>query len=442
MTQQALLQSIIKNAYPARGIITDYRPLIDRIGKSRIVLIGEASHGTHEFYQARADITKLLIEEKGFSAVAIEGDWPAVYNINQYVHQNASIKTAAEALSEFKRFPAWMWRNTVITDFISWLKAHNAAVENQQQVSFFGLDLYSLHLSIEVVINYISSIDPIAGQQAKERYSCFDHFGKDPQMYGYWASLQESASCKSRVIAQLQALRKHAFQYITDDSNALDAFFNAEQNAVLIKNAEHYYRSLFEQDHSWNIRDQHMMETLQAIAHHLEAQGRNAKIVVWAHNSHLGDARATEMSSRGELNLGQLVKEKYGDDSFSVGFTTYSGTVSAASDWGGDVERKHVRPALEGSYEDLFHQTHLKNFMLFTNESSLPDEWRLKERLERAIGVIYRPQTERMSHYFFALMHQQFDAIIHFDKTQALEPLERNSVWEQGEFPDTYPSGE
>lgn len=445
---QELLDAIAQGAHPLRGIPDDYNLLLEKIGAARIVLIGEASHGTHEFYQTRAIITQKLIKEKGFNAVAIEGDWPSAYPVNTFVRSKNPTKPH-KALEEFKRFPTWMWRNTVMIDFISWLRDYNLKAPEDYEtaipsgVHFIGLDLYSLHRSMQAVIDYLKEIDPIAAEKARERYSCFDHFGTDPQAYGYWASLEPQRSCKAQVISQLVELQRHALRYTGSHVTSLDEYFNAEQNALLVKNAEHYYRSIFYGDvKSWNVRDHHMMDTLKSLEKHLEEQGRHAKIVVWAHNSHLGDARATEMSTRGELNLGQLVREHYDNESYLIGFTTHSGTVSAATDWGGDVERKRVLPALEGSYEDLFHHTKLPHFLLFTDDPSLPDEWRLKERLERAIGVIYRPQTERISHYFYALMPQQFDAVIHIDKTQALEPLDVTSEWITGELPDTYPTGE
>jgi erythromycin esterase-like protein len=304
-----------------------------------------------------------------------------------------------------------------------------------------GLDLYSLHHSIEVVLEYLRQVDPTAAAQAREYYACFDHFGKELQSYGYWIALEPSRACTQKVLAQLNDLRKRELLYTSSNNASYSDFFNAAQNARLVKNAEHYYQSLFG-NNSWNVRDQHMMETLFEVEKYLHYYKRPEKIVVWAHNSHLGDARATEMNARGEINLGQLVREHFGDDAFSIGFSTASGTVSAASDWGSEVERKHVRYPLHDSYEDLFHQTKLNNFWFFTDDAKLPEEWHQQERLQRAIGVIYRPQTERMSHYFYALLPQQFDVMIHLDKTQALTPLELSSAWIEGELPDTYPSGE
>lgn len=444
-----LINALKKCVLPARGIAPDYTPLIEKIGDSSVVLIGEASHGTHEFYRERALITQLLITEKGFNAVAIEGDWPSAYRINEFIRGKNSVRlphtnsnNPEAALSEFKRFPAWMWRNTVLVEFIEWLKEHTAQ-RKDDGVYFVGLDLYSLHRSIEMVVDYLDKIDPLAAQKARERYACFDHYHNDPQAYGYWTSLEPYLSCKSHVTAQLAELHKHFTHYVGSQGSALDNFFNAEQNAVLVKNAEHYYRSLFSSTtNSWNVRDHHMMDTLDAVRKHLETQGLEPKVVVWAHNSHVGDARATEMAARGEINIGQLVREKYDRNAFIIGFTTHSGSVSAASDWGKDVERKTVRPALTESYEDIFHQVEFHRFLLFTDHPNLPKEWFTQERLERAIGVIYRPETERWSHYFHALMPQQFDAVIHIDKSQAVKPLDVTSQWIAGEFPDTYPTGE
>lgn len=439
-----IISNVIKDA--ARrlsGRHEDYDPLLQRVGNARLCLLGEATHGTHEFYRERAEITKRLIKEKGYTAVAVEADWPDAFRVNRYVRGLSNDKDANEALDGFKRFPTWMWRNTVVIDFVEWLRDYNASLsQSAPRVGFYGLDLYSLYASIEAVLEYLKKIDPDAASRARYRYSCFEHFKENTQAYGYAASFGLSESCERDVIAQLMDLRRRAAEYASRDGRvALDEFFFAEQNARLVLNAERYYRTMFHgRVESWNLRDQHMAETLDALIDHLSAQGDPSKVAVWEHNSHLGDARSTYMSDYGELNVGQLVRERYGAEAVLVGFTTYTGTVTAASDWDGSAERKRVRPALENSYEDLFHQQEIGNFLIDLKPGPAAVVLR-RPLLERAIGVIYSPQTERQSHYFDARLADQFDVVIHFDETTALEPLERESLWESGEPPETYPTG-
>jgi erythromycin esterase-like protein len=431
-------------ARPLTGAKEDYDPLLEMIGDARFVLLGEASHGTSEFYRERAQITKRLIVEKGFRAVAVEADWPDAYRVNRYVRGAGADASANDALGDFKRFPTWMWRNTDVLDFVEWLRDHNDALSDQaRKVGFYGLDLYSLFTSIEAVLAYLDKVDPEAARRARYRYSCFEDFSEDSQAYGYAASFGLSEPCENEVVSQLEELRRRAAEYARRDGwVAADEFFYAEQNARLVKNAEQYYRSMF-RGHtlSWNLRDRHMAETLDALVAYLDQQGSRAKIVVWEHNSHLGDARATESGESGQLNVGQLVRERYGRETALVGFTTYTGTVTAASDWDGPAERKLVRPALPESYESLFHQTPPPRFLLVTRDNEMLAAALRAERLERAIGVIYRPQTERLSHYFRARLSDQFDAVMHFDETRAIEPLERTARWERGEVPETYPYG-
>ena len=439
---------VARAAVPLTGAPDDYDALLGMIGDSRLVLLGEASHGTHEFYKERAQITKRLVTEKGFTAVAVEADWPAAYRVNKYVRGESLDADAVEALSGFKRFPAWMWRNADVLDFVGWLRAHNDNLaENADKVGFFGLDLYSLHASIEAVLDYLEKIDPIAASAARDRYSCFEHFGREPEAYGYATGFGLTESCEQEVVSQLVELQRRASDYVRRDGRvAADDFFFAEQNARLVKNAEEYYRTMFRgRVSSWNLRDRHMAETLHALLVHLEqlhpAQGRTAKIVLWAHNSHLGDARATEMGRQGEFNVGQIVRERYGREAVLIGFSTHSGTVTAASSWGGPAERKRVRPALPESYESLFHDVGLERFMLDLRRPEGASAALRQPMLERAIGVIYLPETERASHYFHARLSDQFDAVLHFDKTRAVEPLERTGVWETGEVPETFPTG-
>jgi erythromycin esterase-like protein/predicted phosphoribosyltransferase len=441
-TDTAVLDAVRKAASPLTGAAGDYDPLMELIGESHFVLLGEASHGTHEFYHERARITQRLIEEKGFAAVAVEADWPDAYRVNRYVRGASDDVDAEEPLSEFRRFPRWMWRNTDVVDFVEWLRTHNDTVSSgSRKAGFYGLDLYSLHASMKAVIQYLERVDPDAAGRARARYACFDHFGPDPQIYGFIAATDRSKSCRDEVVSQLVELRHRATEYARRDGRiAEDELFFAEQNARLVKNAEEYYRSMFfEKVSSWNLRDSHMVETLDALVAHISRQGGPAKVVVWAHNSHLGDARATEMGRRGELNVGQLMREKFGRDVVLIGFTTHHGTVTAASDWGGIAERKRVRSALPGSYETLFHSILAAPFLLTWQANEAVGNALRDARLERAIGVIYRPETERMSHYFHARLPEQFDAVLHFDETRAVEPLEYTAEWEAGELPETFP---
>ena len=437
-----LLEDVLREeAVPLIGSSRDYDPLLKSIGDASIVLIGEASHGTHEFYRERAQITKRLIREKAFTAVAVEADWPDAYRVNRYVRALSNDNDAVECLSDFKRFPSWMWRNADVLDFIGWLRTFNDELPDQdEKVGFYGLDLYSLHTSIAAVLEYLERIDPEAAARARARYACFDHFGKDEQAYGYATGLGIADSCEEEVVTQLVEMHKRATEFARRDGRiARDEFFYASQNARLVLNAERYYRSMFRgRVSSWNLRDKHMVETLESLRRFL---GSQAKIVVWAHNSHLGDARATSMGEEGEWNVGELVRSLHARDSFLIGLTTHHGTVTAASNWDSPAERKIVRPALPNSFENLFHQLNIPRFLLSLRDNSSLQTPLRSPLLERAIGVIYRPETERLSHYFNARLSDQFDAVLHFDESRAVEPLERTAEWETGEVPETFPTG-
>jgi erythromycin esterase-like protein len=440
MTDSEALREI---AQPLAGDAADYDALLKLIDDARFVLLGEASHGTHEFYFERAQITKRLIAEKGFNVVAIEADWPDAYRAHRYVRGTSNDANADEALSGFRRFPTWIWRNTVVVEFLEWLREFNQQLGSKERAAgFYGMDLYSLHASIDAVLKYLEKVDPDAARRARMRYGCFEHFSSEPQEYGYAATSGLIEPCEDDAVAQLVELQRKATDFLgRDGQRAEDEFFFAEQNARLIKNAEQYYRSMFRgRASSWNLRDRHMVETIEALVQHFNGS-RRPKAIVWAHNSHLGDARATEMSQHGEFNVGQLMREHFGDEAVLVGFTTYRGTVTAASDWGEKAERKRVRPALAGSYEELFHERALARFWINLRGGAKGIAVLEPERLERAIGVIYRPGTERLSHYVHARLSEQFDAVIHIDETRALEPLERTSLWDVGELPETYPSG-
>jgi erythromycin esterase-like protein len=442
MAQQQTLETVRRAARPLHRALSDLDPLLERIGDARLVLLGEATHGTHEFYRVRAEITRRLIEEKAFDIVAVEADWPDAYRVNRYVRGTGEDGSAEEALGGFKRFPQWMWRNADIVDLIGWLRDHNdARPAGAAKVGFYGLDLYALYTSIEAVIAYLEQVDPALAARARSRYGCFEQFGEDSQAYGHAAGLGLTPTCEQEALDQLLDLQRRAVDLSRRNGRIPeDEFFYAEQNARLVLDAEEYYRSMFRgRVESWNLRDRHMADTLDALLQHFAGKRQAARAVVWEHNSHLGDARATEMSTHGEWNVGQLARERWRDDVLLVGFTTYEGTVTAASDWGAPAERKRVRPAMPGSYEALFHQTGIARFLLLLNEPSVRAAL-AGPLLERAIGVIYRPETERASHYFQARLPDQFDAVMHHDHTRALEPLEKSAEWMGGEMPETYPS--
>lgn len=447
MFQETISQSIDairKFAHPLTGSAKDYDPLMQLIDNAQFVLIGEASHGTHEFYQQRAEITKRLIQEKGFTAVAVEADFPDADRIDRFVRGISKDAIAADALADFQDFPLWMWRNTDVLNFITWLRQYNDTLPDYgAKVGLYGLDLYSMYASMRAVLKYLEQVDPEAAAQARHRYSCFEHAGEDSKSYGYATAFGLSNSCEDEAINQLMELQRRMGEYAQRDGRvAEDDFFDAEQNARLVKNAEAYYRAMFQvRRSSWNVRDAHMAETLDHLVAHFKRQGKQPKIVVWAHNSHLGDARATQMGKTGEWNVGQLVRERYGQEAVLVGFTTYSGTVMAASHWGDPAEIKQVRPALAESYEAVFHQVGLPQFWLNLREENSATTGLKKSRLERAIGVIYSPRTERNSHYFQAKIPAQFDAVIHIDDTQAVEPLDRPDEPEATEIPETFPTG-
>ena len=442
-TTCSILDTVREAAQPIEGPANDYDSLLAFIGDAKVVLLGEASHGTTEFYRSRAQITKRLICDKGFSAIAVEADWPDAYRVNRFVKGDNKDADASWALSGFKRFPTWMWRNTEVLQFLTWLRVHNDSLVPADRVGFYGLDLYSLHASMECVLRYLDNIDPDAARRARDRYACFTQFGDDPQRYGYAAGFGLRPSCEEEAISQLIDLQRNSLLHSRmDEFAALDRFFDAEQNARVVKDAEEYYRAMFgDSVASWNLRDQHMMETFVALSRHLGLRQAPAKMVVWAHNSHVGDVRATAMGQAGEWNIGQLARQRYGDDCRSIGFTTYSGTVTAASEWDGPTRTIPVRPARADSYESLMHDSEIPAFTLNLKKPSRVADSLRTPMLERAIGVIYRPESELASHYFKAALSDQFDAIIHFDESCAVEPIELEAKKSCGEPAETFPSG-
>jgi protein-L-isoaspartate(D-aspartate) O-methyltransferase len=409
----------------------DLGPLLERIGDARVVLIGEATHGTSEFYRMRARISRELIDRKGFSFVAIEGDWPDAARVDHYVRHAQS---APSEWTAFARFPVWMWRNEETRAFVDWLRLRNSSLEPEWRAAFHGLDLYSLYSSIRSVLGYLDEVDPHTARVARLRYGCLTPWQTDPATYGHAALTGRYRSCEDPVVAVLKDLRQKEQAYAEHDG---ERFLDAEQNALLVANAEQYYRIMYYGSRaSWNLRDQHMFDTLVNLLKHHGPQSRG---IVWAHNSHVGDANATEMSKRGEHNIGQLCKEHFGRGAYSIGFGTDRGTVAAATDWDGPMHIKNVRPALEGSYERLCHESGEPQFLLPLHNGECASIQRLSNpRLERAIGVIYRPETERESHYFRAALPAQFDEYVWFDRTSAVTPLATEKL--KG-MPDTYPFG-
>ena len=410
----------------------DLSALMRRIGDARVVLLGEASHGTSEFYRMRQRISQALIEQKGFSFVAIEGDWPDAARIDHYVRH---AEYPPSEWTAFARFPVWMWRNREVRGFVDWLREHNAGVEAGRRVAIHGLDLYSLYNSIRSVLHYLDEVDPEAARIARHRYGCLTPWQQDPATYGHAAVTGHYQTCEREVVSTLTDLLHKQRAYAEHDG---ERFLDVVQNARLVANAERYYRTMYYGSRaSWNLRDSHMFETLTTL---LAFHGTASKAIVWAHNSHVGDSSATEMSARGEYNIGELCRREFGDSAYSIGFGTHRGTVAAASDWDGPMEVKRVRPALAGSYEALCHDAGGAQWLLPLRHAIAPDVVRdlAAPLLERAIGVIYRPETELQSHYFQAVLPRQFDEYVWFDETRAVSPI---MAHELHGMPETYPFG-
>jgi protein-L-isoaspartate(D-aspartate) O-methyltransferase len=421
-SEQALSRTIATAAEPFGSIETaDLDPLLARIGDARVVLIGEASHGTSEFYRMRDRISRALIGMKGFDFVAIEGDWPDAARIDHYVRHREYRPSEWIA---FSRFPTWMWRNNEVRAFVDWLRDHNAAREPEARVAFHGLDLYSLYDSIRFVLQYLDEVDPPSAKVARERYGCLTPWQSDPATYGYAALTGKYPTCESDVVHALSDLLEKRQAYAAHDG---ERFLDAVQNARLVADAERYYRIMYYGSRaSWNLRDDHMFKTLKTL---LAYHGPRSKGIVWAHNSHIGDATATEMSARGEHNLGELCRKEFDQSCYAIGFGTDHGTVAAASEWGGPMEIKNVRPSVENSIERLCHDSEAPHFMLgLRDQNAAPSKVLLKPRLERAIGVIYRPDSELASHYFEVVLPNQFDEYIWFDASRAVSPLKTREL--------------
>lgn len=409
----------------------EFGAAFDRFGDARVVLLGEATHGSHEFYAARAAITRGLIERHGFNLVAVEGDWPDIARLNDYVRGRAPRPHSGEA---FVRFPTWMWRNHEVLAFADWLRGHNASRSEEQRTGLRGLDVYSLGESIHAVLAYLAARDPAMAAAARERYAALAGWRRQPQDYGSAVTRGLLESCEDAVVDQLRDLLARRMELIVDDG---EAYFDAEQNARIVRAAEQYYRAMYRAGAaSWNLRDRHMFDTLQALLTHQ----RDARAVIWAHNSHVGNAAATAMGWRGEFNIGELVKAAYRDRSVAIGFGTDRGTVAAASDWGAAMRVMHVRPARDDSWEGAFRRTGIARSLTQWRDGSRNELRKILSQplLERAIGVIYRPETEFASHYFQAVLADQFDAWVWFEETRAVTPLgpERPAG-----APETWPFG-
>ncbi|HYH82845.1 MAG TPA: erythromycin esterase family protein [Longimicrobium sp.] len=422
----ALVAMIRQAAVPITGGERDYDPLMAMIGDARFVLLGEATHGTHEFYAERARITRRLIEEKGFTGIALEGDWPLAERVHHFARGRGSDPAAAQALAGFRtRFPQWMWSNAEIAELVNWLRAYNERAPATARVGFYGLDVYTLYESAEAVEAYLAGVDAEAARAARGRYACFDRHGGNVHAYGRASAADSAAGCRAQAEQQRQEMeRRYAALPAGAPDSATGALFSALRNARVVENAEEYYRTLYAGGAStWNLRDRHMAETLEQISAHLARQGRPAKVVVWAHNTHAGDARASRMADAGELNLGQLVRERFAGETFLLGFTTYTGTVLAATAWGQPGRVRALRPALPESYPGLFHRAGVPAFILPLTGTGALAQALATPRPERIVGVVYLPDTERQSHYFTSMLSRQFDAVVHVDTTRALTPL-------------------
>jgi erythromycin esterase-like protein len=431
----SIVETVREHALPLTRGDTAFAPVLEMAESASFVLMGEASHGTHEFYATRAQLTRRLIEEQGFNAVVLEANWPDSARVNRYVRGADRDASAEQALSGFNEFPEWMWRNTDVRDFVAWLRDWNAGLTgNKRQAGIYGMDLYSLFRSRDAVLGWLGHTDPAEAARAAERYRRLAKFS-DPQQYGAAANAGWRTSAAKGTRQQFEQMSRLTEPAPGSKDPEGDGAFDAHQNARVVRNAEEYYREMHAgYVNTWNLRDRHMADTLDALAQHLRRRDGRARIIVWAHNSHLGDARATEARWRGEWNVGQLVRERHPGQTVLVGFSTSEGTVMASSDWGQPGAVRQVQPALPRSYERAFQESGIPAFVLSLRHEPVAKELR-RPLLQRAIGVIYLPRTERQSHYFEARLAQQFDVIIHFNRTRAVQPLgsddarPRSSPW-------------
>lgn len=446
--------------------LKDIEILLDRIGESQFVLLGEASHGTSEFYRWRSEISKLLIQKKGFSFIAVEGDWPDCYKVNKYIKGFAeSNQSAYDVLYSFNRWPTWMWANNEMVDLVEWLKKYNDGIDSHKQnkIGFYGLDLYSLWESMEEIIQYLNKIDPSALKDAIKAYNCFEPYNKEVEAYAR-ATAFVPKNCEEEVIKMLTSLRNKYTVYGKKDHQNIEEYFNAEQNAITAKDAEKYYRTMMRGDvNSWNLRDTHMMDTLERL---MDFHSQNnissikPKAIVWAHNTHIGDAKCTDMALSGMINIGQIVREKKGiQNTVLVGFSTYSGTVIAAEEWGAKMEIMDVPPAREGSWDDLLHNLNNDSdnrkkdkiiiferddktvAKILSKENNYMNDERYENRDQRAIGVVYRPNYEKYVNYVPTILSLRYDALLYIDNTNALYPLHIKPMKDK-DLPETFPRGE
>jgi erythromycin esterase-like protein len=410
---------------------TLFAEAFDRYAEARVVLLGECTHGTSEFYRARAAITRRFVEQHGFTIVAVEADWPDAAVIDRYVRDRAPIPRQERA---FQRFPTWMWRNIEVEQFVDDLRAINSKRQPRQRAAFYGLDLYALGASVRAVLDYLDKVDPEAAAIARQRYGCLMPWADNPQRYGRMAISAGYAKCEAPVIQMLGELLAKQLEYVAHDG---DDFLDTAMNARLIKDAEAYYRAMYYgAAESWNLRDTHMFETLRDV---LKAKGPHAKAVVWAHNSHIGDASKTDMGAeRGELNIGQLCRAQWGEETALIGFGAHAGTVACASDWDAPMEVKQINPSRCDSVEHLAHASGVQRFLLDLREDKDLRQRLSRQILQRFIGVIYRPDTERWSHYSHCALAEQYDAYVWFDQTTAVTPLAGE---EKPGAPETYPFG-
>jgi erythromycin esterase len=431
--EEALLVQLRELERPLRDV-SDLDALLERIGDARYVLLGEASHGTAEYYAWRAALTTRLIEEKSFSFIAVEGDWPDCQRVNRFVQGLGDPGASArEVLRAFERWPTWLWANLEVTSFAERLREYNLARPAEQRVGFYGLDVYSLWESLDRVLGYLRERRPRALASALRAFECLEPYGEDVERYAR-AVRWIDESCEDEVISLLAELRRSP----PEQPSAGDARLDAEQNALVVKNAEHYYRTLIGGGaQSWNIRDHHMAETLERLMMH---HGPQAKVVVWEHNTHIGDARFTDMATHGMVNLGQLMREWHGAPAVVlVGFGSFRGTVIAGREWGAQLQRMRVPPAAGGSWEALLHRALARDCWLLPEPSSWTAEL-LEPRLQRAIGVVYRPEYEQ-GNYVPSVLPRRYDAFLYFERSEALHPLHEVQPRSEGEVPETFPSG-
>ncbi|MGB4849915.1 MAG: erythromycin esterase family protein [Saprospiraceae bacterium] len=430
----AIVKAIKKNAYPLNSK-EDLQPLFDRIGDAKIVMLGEASHGTHDYYTWRAHISKRLIEEKGFNFIAVEGDWPDCYRLNRYIKgYDVENKSAFTVLHAFNRWPTWMWANWEIVALADWLKNHNTGLPANKRAGFYGLDVYSLWESMESIIQYLKKTDPGALKIAEEAFYCFAPYRKDEgRAYGH-ASRLVPELCQNEVVALLKEIRNKLPSYNTDYENV----FSAEQNALITVNAEKYYRTMVEGGpHSWNVRDRHMADTLNRL---LKFHGENAKAIVWEHNTHIGDARATDMTEDGMFNIGELARlQHHQENVVLVGFGSYKGTVMAGRNWGAEMESMPMPDARESSWEYLLHAAGKENKLLWMSDFADNDMIMENHLGHRAIGVVYHPEREQYGNYVPTILPLRYDAFIYLDQTSALHPLHIEPDGQQ--IPETFPFG-